>query len=30
MPLAALELAGADHCLALDEMAPLINRLCMT
>jgi two-component system chemotaxis response regulator CheB len=30
MPRAALELAGADHCLALDEMAPLINRLCMT
>jgi len=30
MPLAALELAGADHCVALDKMAPLINRLCMT
>jgi two-component system chemotaxis response regulator CheB len=30
MPLAALQLAGADHCVTLDEMAPLINRLCMT
>jgi two-component system chemotaxis response regulator CheB len=30
MPRAALELAGADHCVALDEMGPLINRLCMT
>ncbi|HUH54406.1 MAG TPA: chemotaxis protein CheB [Rhodanobacter sp.] len=30
MPRAALELAGADHCVTLDEMAPLINRLCMT
>ena len=30
MPRAALELAGADHCVALDEMASLINRLCMT
>jgi two-component system chemotaxis response regulator CheB len=30
MPRAALELAGADHCVALEGMAPLINRLCMT
>jgi two-component system chemotaxis response regulator CheB len=30
MPRAALELAGADHCVALDEMASLINWLCMT
>lgn len=30
MPRAALEIAGADHCVALAQMAPLINRLCMT
>ncbi len=30
MPLAALELAGADHCLPLARIAPLLNRLCLT
>ncbi|RUL64243.1 chemotaxis protein CheB [Dyella dinghuensis] len=29
MPQAALDLAGADHCVPLDDIAPLINRLCM-
>jgi len=28
MPQAALDLAGADHCLALAQMAPLLNHLC--
>jgi two-component system chemotaxis response regulator CheB len=28
MPRAALQTAGADHCLALDAIAPLLNRLC--
>lgn len=27
MPAAALEIAGADHCLPLDGIAPLLNRL---
>lgn len=27
MPSAALEIAGADHCLPLDAIAPLLNRL---
>lgn len=27
MPQAALDLAGADHCVALEEIAPLLNRL---
>jgi two-component system chemotaxis response regulator CheB len=29
MPAAALELAGADHCLPLVAIAPLLNRLCL-
>ena len=29
MPRAALELAGADHCLPLARIAPLLNRLCL-
>jgi two-component system, chemotaxis family, protein-glutamate methylesterase/glutaminase len=29
MPQAALDIAGADHCVPLDDIAPLINRLCM-
>jgi two-component system, chemotaxis family, protein-glutamate methylesterase/glutaminase len=29
MPQAALDLAGADHCAALEEIAPLLNRLCL-
>ena len=29
MPLAALDLAGADHCLALVRVAPLLNHLCL-
>lgn len=29
MPAAALELAGADHCLPLAAIAPLLNRLCL-
>lgn len=29
MPQAALDLAGADHCIALNEIAPLLNRLCL-
>lgn len=28
MPQAALDLAGADHCLSLDAIAPLLNQLC--
>ena len=28
MPQAALDLAGADHCVSLDEIAPLLNQLC--
>lgn len=27
MPAAALQIAGADHCLALADIAPLLNRL---
>lgn len=29
MPKAALDIAGADHCLPLDAMASLLNRLCL-
>ena len=29
MPQAALDHAGADYCLALDGIAPLLNRLCL-
>jgi two-component system chemotaxis response regulator CheB len=29
MPTAALEVAGADHCLPLAGIAPLLNRLCL-
>jgi two-component system chemotaxis response regulator CheB len=29
MPRAALESAGADHCLPLEAIAPLLNRLCL-
>ncbi|QNK02699.1 chemotaxis protein CheB [Dyella telluris] len=29
MPTVALELAGADHCLPLADIAPLLNRLCL-
>jgi two-component system chemotaxis response regulator CheB len=29
MPSAALKLAGADHCLPLAAIAPLLNRLCL-
>jgi two-component system chemotaxis response regulator CheB len=29
MPAAALQLAGADHCLPLVAIAPLLNRLCL-
>jgi two-component system, chemotaxis family, protein-glutamate methylesterase/glutaminase len=29
MPQAALDIAGADHCVALPEIAPLLNRLCL-
>ncbi len=28
MPQAAIDLAGADHCVPLDAIAPLINQLC--
>ncbi|TAL85037.1 MAG: chemotaxis protein CheB [Rhodanobacter sp.] len=28
MPQAALDIAGADHCVPLDAVAPLLNRLC--
>jgi two-component system chemotaxis response regulator CheB len=29
MPQAALDLGGADHCLPLEQIAPLLNRLCL-
>lgn len=29
MPRAALDVAGADHCVPLEQIAPLLNRLCM-
>ncbi|GAB2586757.1 chemotaxis protein CheB [Dyella jejuensis] len=29
MPQAALDAAGADHCVALADIAPLLNRLCL-
>jgi two-component system chemotaxis response regulator CheB len=29
MPRAALDKAGADYCLPLEEIAPLLNRLCL-
>lgn len=29
MPQAALDIAGADHCLPLAQIAPLLNRLCL-
>jgi two-component system chemotaxis response regulator CheB len=29
MPSAALETAGADYCLPLEQIAPLLNRLCL-
>lgn len=29
MPQAALDRAGADHCLALAQIAPLLNHLCL-
>jgi two-component system chemotaxis response regulator CheB len=29
MPQAALEIAGADHCVDLSDIAPLIHRLCL-
>ena len=29
MPQAALEVAGADHCVPLQEIASLLNRLCL-
>jgi two-component system chemotaxis response regulator CheB len=29
MPQAALDTAGADHCVALQEIAPLLNRFCL-
>lgn len=29
MPRAAIETAGADHCVPLDAIAPLLNRLCL-
>jgi two-component system chemotaxis response regulator CheB len=29
MPQAALDLAGADHCVTLHEIGPLLNRLCL-
>lgn len=29
MPMAALDIAGADHCLPLAAIAPLLNRLCL-
>jgi len=30
MPQAALERAGADHCLPLAAIAPLLNRICLS
>ncbi|BFI96944.1 MAG: chemotaxis protein CheB [Rhodanobacter sp.] len=29
MPQAAIDRAGADHCVPLDAIAPLLNRLCL-
>ena len=29
MPRAALELAGADYCVPLEQIAPLLNHLCL-
>ncbi|GLQ92601.1 chemotaxis protein CheB [Dyella acidisoli] len=29
MPQAALEVAGADYCVPLSDIAPLLNRLCL-
>ncbi|RDS83454.1 chemotaxis protein CheB [Dyella psychrodurans] len=29
MPRAALEIAGTDYCVALNDIAPLLNRLCL-
>ncbi|KRF00381.1 hypothetical protein ASG87_13385 [Frateuria sp. Soil773] len=29
MPQAALDRAGADHCVTLEAIAPLLNRLCL-
>jgi two-component system, chemotaxis family, protein-glutamate methylesterase/glutaminase len=29
MPRAALEAAGADYCVGLNDIAPLLNRLCL-
>jgi two-component system, chemotaxis family, protein-glutamate methylesterase/glutaminase len=29
MPRAAIEIAGADHCVPLDAIAPLLNHLCL-
>lgn len=29
MPQAALDIAGADYCVPLSDIAPLLNRLCM-
>ena len=30
MPQAALDIAGADYCMPLEQIAPLLNRLCLT
>lgn len=30
MPQAALDIAGADHCIPLAAIAPLLNRLCLS
>jgi two-component system chemotaxis response regulator CheB len=30
MPQSALDLAGADHCVSLDAIAPLLNQLCLS
>ena len=30
MPQAALDTAGTDYCLPLEQIAPLLNRLCLT
>lgn len=30
MPQAALDTAGADYCVPLSDIAPLLNRLCLT
>jgi two-component system chemotaxis response regulator CheB len=30
MPQAALDIAGADYCLPLEQIAELLNRLCLT